>query len=98
MNDFKYCTWSVIFNGPYGDTPDRVLRERGFEAGGILHIEPFKILGFVQTSADLSNLDAFNVRVVSSEEALSMALTVDAGAFLNQDGKLVLTPLTKELI
>jgi hypothetical protein len=93
-----YCTWLVAFEGAYGYTPDSTLRERGFKAAGVLHLEPFKILGFVQTGADLSDLDAFDIKMISSEEALSMALAVDASASLNQDGELVLTPLTKESI
>jgi hypothetical protein len=93
-----YCTWSVVFDGGYGITPDSILRERGFESGGILHVEPFKILGYVESNADLSNMEAFNIIMLSSEEALLMALTIDTGATLNHNGELVLTPLSKDLV
>lgn len=94
----NYYTWSVVFEGGYGITPDSILRERGFESGGILHIESFKILGCIEPNADFSNMDAFNITLVSSEEALLMALAIDAGATLNDQGELVLTPLSKDLI
>jgi hypothetical protein len=93
----KYVTWQVYFpeNSNEGSTPDPIIRERGFEAGGLFHIEPFVILGCISDNANITNLDNYKIKELTNQEALDLALVNDSGAHLDDSGKLCFTPFVK---
>jgi hypothetical protein len=93
----KYLTWSVYFpeNSDEGLTPDVIIRERGYEANGLFHIEPFVILGCISDNADITNLDNYKIKELTNQEALELALVNDLGASLDDSGKLCFTPFVK---
>jgi hypothetical protein len=93
----KYATWEVYFpaDSNEGSTPDPIIRERGYEAGGLFHIEPFKILGIVSDNADVSNLDNYKIQEITKEQALEIAITLNATAYLDDNGDLSFAPELK---
>lgn len=94
----KYITWSVYFpdNSNEGSTPETIIRERGYEADGLFHIADFTILGTVSNDADISDLDNYNIKEISKEEALQIALKLNNTAYLNDNGELLFAPFVKE--
>jgi hypothetical protein len=93
----KYLTWKVYFleNSNEGSTPDPIIRSRGYEANGLFHITTNTILGVVSNNADISNLDNYEIKEISKEEALEIALTLNDTAYLNDNGELLFAPVVK---
>lgn len=92
-----YYSWAVVFNGDNteGTTPQDIIRERGYEAQGLLFLEPHKILGFIEQEAELSGLGQYEITHIGAENALSLARVFDAGVALNANEELVFTPFVK---
>ena len=93
----RYVTWNVYFpeNSDEGSTPDPIIRSRGFDASGLFHITNFIILGAVSNNADISDLDNYEIKEISKEEALEIALTLNDTAYLNDNGELLFAPFAK---
>ena len=93
----RYVTWNVYFpeNSDEGSTPDPIIRSRGFDASGLFHITNFIILGAVSNDADISNLDNYDIKEITNDEALSIALTLNDTAHLNDNGELLFAPIVK---
>jgi hypothetical protein len=67
----KYATWDLYFpdNGKYGYTADQEIVKRGFEAVGIMYITQNTIFGSFQEGADISGLENYAFRELTTEEA-----------------------------
>jgi hypothetical protein len=93
----KYAIWEVYFpnESDLGSTPDPIIRERGYEASGLFHIEPFKILGCISDDADISNLADYQIKEITKEQALEIALTLNQTAYLDDNGDLLFAPELK---
>lgn len=93
----KYLTWKVYFpeNSSEGLTPEGIIRSRGHYADGLFQITDFVILGAVSDNADISNLNEFEIKEISKEEALNIALSKNETAELNNNGELVFAPFVK---
>lgn len=94
----RYATWSVYFpdNSNEGLTPETIIRKRGYEADGLFYIADFTILGKISNDADISDLDNYNIKEISKEEALNIALKLNDTAYLNDNGELLFAPFMKE--
>ena len=93
----RFVSWKVYFpeNSSEGSTPDPIIRERGFQASGLFHIESFTILGEISNDADISNLDNYDIKEITNDEALSIALTLNDTAYFNDNGELLFAPIVK---
>jgi hypothetical protein len=94
----KFATWKVYFpNGSKeGNTPDLIIRERGHSASGLIHLEPFKILGTFSNDADTSGLDEYEFTEITQELAMNLILAKDSGATINELGEVTFSPYVKE--
>lgn len=71
----KYLTWCVYFpeGQNEGYTPERIIKERGYWAEGAFDISDFTSVAYTSDDADLSDLQDFNVQVITKEQALEYA-------------------------
>jgi hypothetical protein len=70
----KYATWDLYFpdNGKYGYTADQEIVKRGFASSGITHIGEITIFGSFEEGADISGLEKYSFRELTTEEAESI--------------------------
>lgn len=96
-----YATWKLSWKDPkYGVGPEQEICNRGFSAVGIISdsdVISGTILGTVSDDADLSDLEEWNVRVLTNEEALEFAQSVNSDVTLDEEGNLVFPPLQEVL-
>jgi hypothetical protein len=89
----KYATWKLNFIDPkYGTGPEDIIVAQGIEVSGAWEIgsitEGGKILGYISAEPDLSELSDWDFSVVTQEEALALARTVNPKAEVMADGSI----------
>lgn len=96
----RYVTWSIYFpdNSNEGSTPETIIRKRGYEADGLFYIADFTILGKISNDADISDLDNYNIKEISKEEVLSLALNKNNTAYIDDSGMIKFDLLSKSEI
>lgn len=94
----KFATWKVYFpnESNEGITPESIIRERGYVANGLIHIEPFKILVVISDDADTSGLSNYEFTEIAKEDAMAIILSQDSGATINELGEVTFSPYVKE--
>ncbi len=98
----KYVTWSVYFpeGQNEGYTPESIIEGRGYWAEGAFDISNFTSVAYTSDDADLSNLQDFNVQVITQEQALEYAQQIaipNLNPYLNIEGKIIF-PLPPALL
>jgi len=85
----KYATWKVYFpaNSNEGYTPEPIIRERGGTAEGAVGTNEL-IVGYVSDNADLTNLEQYDVKEITQQQALNLATQFNPDCYMGDDGKL----------
>ena len=76
----RYGTWNILFEDQIGTVPDRL--------SGSFFITNASLAGYLPEDLDISMYKKWNVKEITAEEFLSLALKVNSTARL-EDGKLV---------
>jgi hypothetical protein len=94
----KYATWKLNFADPmYGTGPEDAIVASGKTAQGALAdgdiTQGATILGYVSSAVKESELTAWSVKNLSSEEALAFAKTINSTAYFTADGLIAIDNL-----
>jgi len=85
----RYATWKVYFpaNSAEGYTPEPIIRERGGTAEGGLGTNDL-IIGYVSDNANLTNLEPYEVKEITQQQALNLAIQFNPSCSMGNDGKI----------
>jgi len=75
----KYATWKIHFlnNAATGTTPESFIRDRGGSTSGITPVGEHRILGLISDEADISNLDEYEINILSTQQAYDLLFSID---------------------
>jgi len=75
----KYATWKIHFlnNAATGTTPESFIIDRGGSASGLTPVGEHKILGLISDEADISNLDEYEINILSTQQAYNLLFSID---------------------
>lgn len=85
----RYATWKVYFpaNSTEGYTPEPIIRERGGTAEGALGTNNLMV-GYISDNANLTNLELYEVKEITQQQALDLAIQFNPNCFMGNDGKI----------
>lgn len=90
----RYATWQFDFTNPnYGTGPEEKAKEFGGELSGLLLIGEPKggtLLGYILKDVADADLSNWNFQEISQNEALALAQDFYLGAFLDDEGLIVI--------
>lgn len=89
----NYAKWIVYFpeGTKEGLTPESILKSKGFEAVGLFQLLDKSIVGKISNNADLSNLENYQIEIITEEQALVLAQSIDSNAKL-ENSNIIFTP------
>lgn len=75
----KYATWKIHFlnNATTGTTPESFIIDRGGSASGVTPVGENRILGLISDEADISNLNEYEINILSTEQAYDLLFSID---------------------
>jgi hypothetical protein len=83
----RYATWKVSFpaNSTQGYTPESIIRERGGTAEGAIGANDL-IIGYISDNANLANLEPYEVKEITKQQALNLAIQFNPNCSMDNDG------------
>lgn len=87
----KYATWVLNWNDPeYGTGPESAASAGSIEAGPALGevTEGAAILGYATDDINFAAFGPWAMTEISQQQALDLALALDAGAFIHESGRI----------
>jgi len=87
----KYATWNLDFTDPnYGTGPEEEIFNKGGKLEGAWSNGQVEngatILGYLFGETNIDNLEKWNFKIISKEEALDFTKQINPNAFLNDNG------------
>lgn len=85
----RYATWKVYFpaGSNEGYTPEPIIRERGGTAEGAIGTNDLMV-GYISENADLTNLEQYEAKEITQQEALDLAIAFNSACYMDNDGKI----------
>ena len=83
----KYATWKIHFlnNAATGTTPESFIIDRGGSASGLTPVGKHKILGLISDEADISNLDEYEINILSTQQSYDLLFSIDNRVILENN-------------
>ena len=88
----RYCTWKLTWSEGYGYGPEQTAHDNGGKLTPSMWVNPNvetgSILGYATEGLDLTLLADWEATELTESEALAFARTLDANAYVIEDGSI----------
>ena len=88
----RYCTWKLTWSEDYGYGPEQTAHDNGGKLTPSMWVNPSvetgSILGYATEGLDLTLLADWGATELTEAEALTFARTLDANAYVTEDGSI----------
>ena len=91
----NYAKWITYFapDATEGFTPDS---EVGDLIEGAVAMPDFKYIGYIANDLDLTGLEKYEIVLLTAEEALALAKTINEEIYFNEEGRFTVPPYSIE--
>lgn len=85
----NYAKWKVHFDpgAIEGLTPEMEIEARGGFIEGVVALSQFEYLGYISDATDLTGLEKYEITLLTAEEALTLAQSINADFSFDENGK-----------